>query len=253
MSPPQQLFYSMKSSDSKPSKIRLQVFLSRNGVCSRRRAFVLIQGGDVAVNGGVVREPSLPVDPSRDKIHVKGREIKQKSYAYILLNKPRGYVTTKADRFAAKTVFDLLPLRYAHLVPVGRLDKDTQGLLLLTNNGDVTYQLTHPRFNVDKIYAVCIKGKLEITARKRLEGGVVIEGKKTAPARIKSVGYQHNVTEFLMTMHEGRKRQIRLMLAKVGHTVISLKRIQQGPLKLGTLKTGKFRELTKHEIDAICR
>ncbi len=239
----------MKPSDNEASKVkvRLQVFLSRNGVCSRRRAFDVIQEGKVAVNGQIIQEPSTPVSPLKDKVCVDGKRVAGKSYAYILLNKPQGYVTTKADRFADKTVFDLLPSRYAHLVPAGRLDKDTEGVLLFTNDGDAVYRLTHPGFCVDKIYMVRVSGKLSLEDKKHLEKGVVIDRKKTSPAKIRDVHYGQGSTEFLMTIHEGRKRQIRLMLDKVRHKVIYLKRIQQGPLKLGTLKTGKFRELTKEE------
>lgn len=241
----------MKPSDSEPSKIRLQVFLSHNGVCSRRRAFDVIQEGKVTVNGHVVREPSTPVHSPTDRICVDGKEVKSKSFDYVLLNKPRGYVTTKADRFADKTVFDLLPKKYAHLSTVGRLDKDTEGLLLLTNDGDTNYQLTHPRFHVDKIYEVRIGGRLKAEDKKRLEKGVVIDHKKTSPAKIRDVQYGPRTTEFLIAIHEGRKRQIRVMLARVGHKVIYLKRIQQGPLKLGTLKVGSFRALTEKEIKEI--
>lgn len=228
--------------------MRLQVFLSHSGVCSRRRAMGFIQEGRVVVNGVKVVEPSTAVDPAKDKISVDGKEIQVKAYEYILFNKPAGYITTKAEFPGEKTIFDILSSNLKHLSPVGRLDKDTQGLLLLTNDGDAAYRLTHPKFNVDKTYAVRIRGELKPAEKVKLEKGVVLEGKRTAPAKIKDVRIQDNETEFLMSIHEGRKRQIRLMLEVVGHRVVYLKRLRQGPLQLGLLKTGEWRSLTKAEI-----
>lgn len=237
----------MKLSDS-AAKIRLQVFLSRNGVCSRRKAFDLVLGGRVSVNGQTVREPSTPVDPKKDKVCVDGREVKEKAYHYVLLNKPAGYVTTKSDPFAQKTVFDLLPRQFSHLSPVGRLDKDTEGLLLLTNDGDAAYRLSHPRFGVDKTYCVKIAGLLTAQQKSKIEEGVFVEGRKTAPAGIKDIQFLKNQTQMKIVIHEGRKRQIRLMFAQMGQKVVYLKRLSQGPLSLGALKIGRWRELTKEEI-----
>jgi len=248
MYPLQRQCYFMKLSGKDPNKLRLQVFLSRNGVCSRRRAFDIIKEGRVTLNGQVCREPSTPVNPQGDHISVDKHKIKGKSYSYVLLNKPSGYTTTKADRHARKTVLDLLPRKFQHLSPVGRLDKDTEGLLLLTNDGDVAYQLTHPKFNVDKTYFVRILGRLAIDQKKKVEGGVYIDKKKTSPATIKNIRPLKNQTELMITIHEGRKRQIRYMFAKVGCRVIYLKRLNQGPLSLGPLKKGMCRTLTKQEI-----
>lgn len=230
---------------------RLNVFLAHQGVCSRRKAMELIQKGRVVVNGRVQSEPSIPVNPEKDHVTVDGKVVKKKIYEYILLNKPDGYVTTREDRFAQKTVIDLLPSELRHLNPVGRLDKNTEGLLLMTNDGDLANQLTHPRFAVDKTYLVRIQKKLADAEKKELETGIIIEGEKTAPAKIESVKVLKSGCEFLMTIHEGRKRQIRLMLAKVGHYVTYLKRIQQGPLLLGDLPTGKLRPLTLDEIQSL--
>lgn len=228
--------------------MRLQVFLSHNGVCSRRKAMAYVQQGRVAVNGEVITEPSTPVDPARDTISFDGRPVGEKGLQYILLNKPAGYVTTRSDRFASRTVLDLLPEDLRHLHPVGRLDKDTEGLLLLTNDGDVTYRLTHPGFGVNKTYEVTVAGPLRPDEQRRLEQGVVIEGKRTAPALIRVTRREKATTAFRLTIHEGRKRQIRKMLAAVGRPVKYLKRVQQGPLSLGSLKTGEFRRLTPNEI-----
>ncbi len=241
----------MKPSASETPKIRLQVFLSRNGVCSRRKAFDLVMSGHVSVNGQQVVEPSTPVDPRKDKVCVDNKVVIAKAYKYILFNKPRGCVTTREDRFAEKTVFDLLPPEFCHLVPVGRLDKDTEGLLLLTNDGDLTHKLTHPSFDIDKMYRVKILGTLEPKDRQALERGVVIEGRRTAPAKIQDVRRAGGGTEFTITIHEGRKRQIRLMAAHVGKKVTYLQRFVQGPLRLGELKVGRWRELSGKEIEAL--
>ena len=244
----QRRYYFMKLSDKNPNKIRLQVFLSHNGVCSRRRALDIIKEGRVVLNGKICQEPSTPVDPSRDHVSVDDKKIKSKKYDYVLLNKPTGYTTTKSDQHAKKTVIDLLPQKFRHLSPVGRLDKDTEGLLLLTNDGDVAYQLTHPKFNVDKVYFVRILGRLGLDQKKLVQSGVYIDGKKTFPAKIRNVRPLKSQTELMITVHEGRKRQIRYMFAKVGCRVIYLKRLNQGPLTLGSLKKGMCRTLTKKEI-----
>ncbi len=228
---------------------RLQVFLSHSGVCSRRKAMVLIQEGHVSVNGQVQTEPSTKVTAA-DRIEVNGKPVEAKDFTYILLNKPKGYVSTKAEFEGEKSVFELLPKEYRHLAPVGRLDKDSEGLLLLTNDGDTAYRLTHPKFNVDKTYFVCVYGMLQPEEKTRLEKGVEIEGERTAPARIKSIKpfKDRTKTEFVMTIHEGKKRQIRLMCEAVGHKVAYLRRTAQGPLLLGDLSTGKWRLLNKKEI-----
>jgi pseudouridine synthase len=230
------------------AKIRLQVFLSHNGIASRRAAMELVQKGRVTVNGKVVSEPSTPVDPARDKITFDGKLVEAKQFSYILLNKPAGYVTTKEDAHAEKTVMDLLPRNLQHLVPVGRLDLDSEGLLLLTNDGDLAHRLTHPKFGVDKTYLVWIGGKLLAEKKRRVEQGVLVEGVKTAPCKISDLKETEEQSEFLLTIHEGRKRQIRLMMKAVGCAVRYLKRVAQGPLKINDLPTGKWRELLPDEI-----
>ena len=235
------------------NKIRLQVFLSHAGVCSRRKAMDLIQAGRVNVNGQVHKEPSTLIDARSDRVEVDHRLVDEKGFTYLLLNKPSGYVTTKADPHAAKTVFDLVPLKFKHLVPAGRLDKDTEGLLLLTNDGDTVYKLTHPKHNVDKIYFVRVLGRLDESTKNRLERGIVLDGKKTAPAKIADVKFLDQGTEFLITIHEGRKRQIRLMLAQTGHKVIYLKRVAQGPIRLDDLEIGRWRFLNQTEIQKLKR
>lgn len=227
---------------------RLNVYLAHQGICSRRKAMEAIQLGFVSVNGKIVREPSTPVDAAHDRVIFDGKIVQKKSYEYVLLNKPAGYVTTREDRFAQKTVLDLLPTGLRHLNPVGRLDKNTEGLLIMTNDGDLANQLTHPRYDVDKTYVVQIQKRLSPQDQKKLEVGVIVDGEKTAPAKITALKILEKGCEFLITIHEGRKRQIRLMLTQVGHYVTFLKRIRQGSLSLGDLATGQYRVLTSLEI-----
>jgi pseudouridine synthase len=231
--------------------MRVQVFLSHNGVCSRREAMKVVMDGRVKVNGKVVTEPSTDVDPYNDQILVDGREVIEKQNTYIMLNKPAGYVTTKEDRHAERIIFELLPPKLQHLHPVGRLDKDTEGLLLLTNDGNLTHRLTHPKFHIDKTYFVRMLGQLKPEDKTQLEKGMDLNGEKTLPAKISQIQHQAKHTEFLMTIQEGRKRQIRLMLAACGYKVIYLRRLSHGPLKLGEMRKGSWRPLTQDELDEL--
>lgn len=230
--------------------MRLQVFLSHNGVCSRRDAMDIVQAGRVKVNGKVVREPSTQVDGS-ETILVDNQKIGVKQYAYVILHKPVGYTTTKDDVHAEKTVMELLPNNMRHLSPVGRLDRDTEGLLLFTNDGKWAQQLTHPKFRLGKTYEVIITGLLKPEVKKQVEAGVEIDdtfNKKTAPCRITDVRYNTGETSLIITIYEGRKRQVRLMFYSVGHKVVYLKRIAIGRLGLGQLKLGLWRLLTEKEM-----
>ncbi|MDP8266349.1 MAG: pseudouridine synthase [Candidatus Aceula meridiana] len=231
-------------------KIRLQVFLSRSGVCSRRRAMELIQDGKVSVNGQVVKEPSYGTSES-DKVSFLGKPVTKKEFDYVLLNKPVDVTTTLKDPFAKKTVIDILPQNLKHLNPVGRLDKNTEGLLFLTNDGDLAHKLTHPKFNIDKVYFVTISKPLKTKDKIRLEKGIILEGKKTFPCRIDDIRSIQGEISLRMTIHEGRKRQIRLMFSALRYKVIYLRREKQGPLILGSLKTGAWRKLTSKELESL--
>ncbi len=232
--------------------MRLQVFLSHNGVCSRREAMDLIQSGRVRVDGLIQREPSTDVTGQED-ITVDGKKVSVHNNTYIMLHKPSGYTTTKDDPHAEKTVLDLLPKHLHYLSPVGRLDRDSEGLLLLTNDGDFAYKLTHPKFHLDKTYLVQVKGHLTKESIKHLKQGVLIDDEKTAPCLIKELRYNDAQTEFQMVIHEGKKRQIRRMLQSVGHQVIFLKRISIGSLVLGDLKPSQWRMLSNQEVEALRR
>lgn len=230
--------------------MRLQVFLSHSRVCSRRKALDLIKDGQVRVNGKTVCEPSYNVDGS-EEIYLGDKKVSLKENSYLVLNKPRGAVTTLLDRHAKLTVKELLPKEFNHLYPVGRLDKESEGLLLFTNDGNLAFRLGHPSFKVDKAYFVEIEGCLNPKDVFTLEKGVVVEGKRTAPARVKMVYSNPKASGFNITIHEGRKRQIRLMLDALGYPVRSLKRIQYGPIRLDNLAPGKCRLLDSHETEAL--
>jgi len=211
----------------------------------------LVKEGYVMVNGVVVTEPSIPIDPAKDTVLCQGKKVAVAQYAYVMLNKPQGYTTTTEDPFAEKTVLDLVPGQFKTLNPAGRLDKNTEGLLLLTNDGAVAYKLTHPSFNIDKVYFARLNKFLSDDHKARLEKGVVLDEAKTSPCKIFHLRTQQGATELRISIHEGRKRQIRRMFEKFGYEVTFLKREQQGPLKLGDLPLGAWRHLTPVEINIL--
>lgn len=235
---------------------RLARFLAHAGVASRRHAENLIAAGRVQVNGLIIREQGSKVDPTRDIVQVDGEVIRATDqHIYILLHKPVGYLSTVSDPEGRPTVLDLLPsnLRALRIYPVGRLDSDTSGLLLLTNDGDFALHLTHPRYALEKHYEALIEGQPSGGAVAGLRQGVAItedSGRKykTAPARIDGLRHEGNYTRMTLTIHEGRKRQVRRMLATVGLPVLSLKRVGVGTLTLGNLPTGRWRYLTDAEV-----
>lgn len=210
-----------------------------------------IQEGKVTLNGKLTLEPSTPVDPQRDVVCFEGQEVRAQKYEYVLLYKPQGYTTTTDDPYAEDIVLDLLPNHLRHLNPVGRLDKNTEGLLVLTNDGQVTQKMTHPSFHVDKVYFVTIKGVLSEQDKMCLEKGVIFDNQKTAPAKVFDVLRGKSETSLRITIHEGRKRQVRRMFDALGYDVVFLKREKQGPLRLDGLKIGQWRFLTQEEVSII--
>ncbi len=203
------------------------------------------------MNDKMVCEPSFEVDPEKDNVFLEGVKIEVKRQQYLMLNKAGGVVTTKEDSHAKNTVMDLLPKEFKHLNPVGRLDKDTEGLLLLTNDGELAFRLTHPKFNIDKTYFAEVKGKLKEEDKLRLMKGIILDGSRTSSCKITNILAKADKSRFEITIHEGKKRQIRLMLASLGYHVLYLKRIVLGPLSLQNLPLGKWRHLTEKEISAL--
>ena len=230
-------------------KQRLNKIIAQSGICSRRKADELIAARRVRINGSVVTSLGTIADPDIDKIIVQNKSITTEKKVYILLNKPTGFTTTTEDKHAKKTVLDLLPELKIRLFPVGRLDKETSGLLILTNNGDLSYELTHPKFEINRVYEVVVTNPIDTATIKKLErGGMPIEDYKTYPCKIEVIIHRKSKSKLQITLHEGKKRQIRKMFDLIGHPVLELKRIQYGKLHLGDLKPGKWRYIEKSEI-----
>lgn len=229
---------------------RLQKVMAELGVASRRKCEELILQGKVTVNGQITTELGTKVDKQNAIILVEGIKITNKiKKVYLLLNKPIGYITSAKDQFDRPTVIDLISEINVRLYPVGRLDFDTEGLLILTNDGDLTFKITHPSHNVTKTYTALVDGRVQEEAIELFEKGVVIEDYKTAPAKLEILKYINNDTLINITIHEGKNRQIRKMCDAIGHSILRLKRISIGDLKLGDLSTGHYRHLNKEEIE----
>ena len=234
--------------------LRLQKLISQAGVASRRAAEKLIAEGRVTVNGETVTEMGTKADPAHDDVRVDGRRIKStERLRYILLYKPAGYMTTRSDPQRRRTVLDLLRGVREYVYPVGRLDYDTQGLLLLTNDGDLAAKLTHPRHQVDRTYEVYVSGMPDEEAIDRLRRGIPLDGRRTLPADVLLVnkGRRDHKGVLIITIREGRNRQVRRMLEAVGHPVDSLRRIRFGPLSDRGLRPGEWRELTDAEVEKL--
>ncbi|MGE5594903.1 MAG: pseudouridine synthase [Hyphomicrobiales bacterium] len=239
---------------------RLQKILSNAGKASRREAEEMILAGRVAVNGEVQTTLGARADPDTDEITVDGEPVVLDRYRYFLLNKPGGFVTTRSDELQRETVLDLVPIGEVQLHPVGRLDMDSEGLLLLTNDGHLTDLLTHPRYEVEKEYLVGIDAPISSTDLKRLVRGVESQGERLravsaqqALAPTPGLGEEEPAAPswLLLTLREGKNREIRRMMAAIGREVLLLRRIRLGPLHLGNLGSGAFRELTHEEVAAL--
>lgn len=232
--------------------MRLSRFLARAGVTSRRAAEGLIAAGRVSVNGAVVTEFSTRVEPRKDVVEVDGRRAELPgSYTYLALNKPSGFVVTMADPQGRPTVADLVSDVRAGVVPIGRLDAATEGLLLLTDDGDLAFRISHPSYELEKEYEVTARGILTEDERRALEVGIDLDGRSTAPAKVSIRSAKRNTTVAVMTIHEGRKRQIRRMFEAVGHPVRNLRRTRVGPVRLGDLRPARWRHLGDDELRAL--
>ena len=229
---------------------RLQKVIAYAGVASRRKAEQLIVEGKVRVNGKIVKELGTKVAAS-DEIEVEGVKLEKEDKVYFLLYKPRGYISAVTDDKGRKTVTDIFKKRvHQRIFPVGRLDYDTTGLLLLTNDGEFSYQLTHPKFKIDKTYIARVKGIPTIDGLKKLQRGIKLEDGKTAPALVSMTSSDEAAGKAIceITIHEGRNRQVRRMFEAIGTPVVKLKRERFAFLDLGGLVPGEYRELTKHEV-----
>lgn len=235
-------------------EIRLQKYLAECGIASRRKCEELIENGKIKVNGKVVNKLGTKILPNKDKVEYNNKEVKNnvKEHTYILLNKPIDYVTTVNDQFGRKTVLDLVKTD-KRLVPVGRLDMYTSGAIILTDDGDFVYKVTHPKHEISKTYNVTVRGKLEKEDVQKLQNGVDIGGFVTSKADIKilKIDNEKNISRFQITIHEGKNRQIRRMCEAINKKVISLHRSKIGNISVKNLKIGTWRYLTKKEIDKL--
>jgi 23S rRNA pseudouridine2605 synthase len=233
------------------AEVRLQKYLAEAGVASRRKSEELILRGRVEVNGAKVTELGTRVGAC-DVVRIDGKEVRRvEKKVYIMLNKPPGYVTTAKDQFSRKTVLDLIQGVEERIYPVGRLDYETSGLLLLTNDGELAFKLTHPGREIEKVYHARISGFLEEKDVKSFERGMRIEDYVTAPAKLKLVEKLADSSVVEVTIHEGRNRQVRKMFEAIGRRVLKLRRVATGPLRLGGLEEGRWRYLTEKEIKAL--
>lgn len=229
---------------------RLQKIMAQAGVASRRKCEQLITEGRVRVNGDVVRELGYKADPQCDRIEVDGQMIAREEHVYFLLYKPTGYITSVTDPQGRRTVLDLMRGVGARIYPVGRLDYDTSGLLLLTNDGEFAHYITHPRYELDKVYEAVVRGRIDDTALRKLREGIMLEDGMTAPAKAECLASdaRRGTSTVRLTIHEGRNRQVRRMCEAVGHPVMQLARVRLGFLTLDGLKAGEYRALTASEV-----
>ena len=234
---------------------RLQKYLANQGIASRRKAEEYIVQGKVKVNGEIVTELGKKVNPKKDRIEFEGREVKEKTNkVYVLLNKPIDYVTTVKDQFGRNTVVDLVKKAGNHLLPVGRLDMYTSGALILTNDGDFIYHVTHPKHEVEKTYTVTLRGSITKEEVELLKQGVTIdENYRTKPAKVRilKIDQEKNISRLEIVIHEGKNRQVRKMCEAIGKKVVALHRSKIGRIDVKNLKTGEFRYLTKEEIQSL--
>ena len=232
--------------------VRLQKYLADSGVASRRASEKLVASGRVAVNGEIIREMGVQIDEDYDVVTFDGEVVKNNAKKeYIMLNKPVGFITTVSDDKDRPTVMELVSDISTRIYPVGRLDYDTEGLLLLTNDGDLTYRITHPKHDIAKTYVAEVTGDVSMDTIIQLRRGVVIDGKKTSPAEVEIVGATQYGTKIEITIHEGRNRQVRKMFEALGCIVKRLRRTKEAGLNLGHLPLGKWRKLSESEVNML--
>lgn len=227
---------------------RLQKYLAECGIASRRKCEQLILDGKIKVNGTVIKNLGIKIDPDKDIVEYNGRVVaKVQHNIYIMLNKPTGFITTVKDQFGRPSVLDIIKIK-DRIYPVGRLDYNTSGLLLLTNDGDIANKLMHPKHEIDKVYIAKIRGIPDDKDLDRFRNGLLLDNRLTAKAKIEILKKINNDALVKIVIHEGRNRQIRRMCELIGHPVMTLKRIKIGDLELGNLKVGQWRYLTGEEV-----
>lgn len=231
--------------------MRIQKFLSRAGVASRRKAEVLVLDGRVRVNGTVLTELGTTVDPTLDRIEVDGTPVELSEARWIRFHKPAGVLCTADDTHGRRTIYDVLPDEYSSLRYVGRLDLETEGLLLLTNDGDVANRLQHPRHQVEREYEVCVEGVPSKKDIVRLRAGVLLDDGLARPVRVEIAAPAKERGNLKLVMTEGRKREVRRLMYAVGFPVVTLKRVRFGPVKLGDLPPGEWEGLSSHDVSAL--
>lgn len=231
--------------------MRINKFIAQSGYCSRRKADELIKNSKVCVNGTILLDLSYQVN-DRDIVEVEGKKIsKKEEKIYIAINKPIGYTSTVKDKFADKKVVDLIKSK-TRVYPVGRLDKDSHGLLILTNDGELTYELTHPKFEHKKVYEVLVKGRPNKDKIQELKNGITLDGYKLKKSNIEFITNVKDNTKYMVTIYEGRNRQIRRMFDYINHPVLDLKRVQIGNYKMeDNLKSGEYVLLKSEDLDLI--
>ncbi|HEX3010769.1 MAG TPA: pseudouridine synthase [Syntrophomonadaceae bacterium] len=232
------------------SSMKIAHYLARAGIASRRKAEQMVRDKRVKVNGSIIDDPAVRIKPYLDKVEVDSGSVAPEKFVYILLNKPEGYLSAVSDTRGRPTVVELVP-DGKRVYPVGRLDFDSQGLLLLTNDGDFTNHMIHPRYKIEKTYCVWVKGIVKTSELDKLQKGIMLEDGLTAPARAGILEENGGNTLLEITIHEGRKRQIKRMCAAVSHPVLSLTRTGFGFLTLEGVKTGEFRYLNKTEVNRL--
>jgi len=228
--------------------MHLNVFIAKSGYCARRKAGVLIKDGKVRVNGKVVREPWHEVG-ERDEIAIAGKKLSQEKKVYLIVNKPKGVTTTLDDVYAEKKISDIIPKRYGRLFPVGRLDRESRGLIILTNDGDLCYKLTHPKFGVEKEYRALVKGRVDGPALSKLRKGVWSEEEVLKVKSIMTLDVTDKKTSLIVVATEGKKRHIRRLFEAAGFPVLDLMRVRIGKLSLdGSIRAGGFRTIGRDDI-----
>lgn len=230
---------------------RIDKYLANNGYCSRRKVADYLKSHQVSVNQKRVFEPGVRFNSSEDNLQIDGQTVQAVEYVYYVVNKPLGYVSTVSDEMGRKTVLDLLPkdiINRYRLYPVGRLDRDSHGLVLLTNDGDLAYHITHPKHHIAKTYHLQIQGRLKPRYLQLMEQGIQLKDGKTAPAQIQKHTVENNVTTLELTLFEGRNRQIRRMCKALNLELIDLKRVAIGELSLDSLTEGQCRQVDREEI-----